>query len=407
MPTENLNIPEVYVGCLKVLYDNQGSSPSDQSVFDGLRKVELDLQNIDSPTLAREPKRNLFRNSGQYWKATGLLEKTNGGIELTELGVSYATDKITRSEFSSYTIKSLEFPNEDIDSDAVATAWNANQTRIKPLELILKIITSLYLIDNDKGYLTAEELVKVVIPLSGNNCSLEDITIAINDYRNTPSLFLNTWSADERSNDKRIARELLLFLYHYDFLGIRNTTDPSKRTINLTQEFYIFPEQIDAITVLLELDISNLPDISSTTPTPVEVAIEIDDKTQVIDAARERKLVEVLARPNQTKFRKNVLESGGTTCILSGVTIKEALQACHIIPVKNKGSDDQSNGFILRADLHTLYDKGHIRIHVDGTIFLSDYLRKDDYYKNSIPSEIEIPTYVSIEAIRMRNEYSM
>ena len=89
------------------------------------------------------------------------------------------------------------------------------------------------------------------------------------------------------------------------------------------------------------------------------------------------------------------------------MTTKEALQACHIIPVKNKGSDDHSNGLVLRADLHTLYDKGHIRIHIDGSILLSEYIQKNEYYRNSIPANINIPDHVSLEAIRMRNEYSM
>tara|TARA_B110000908_G_scaffold172552_1_gene240713 strand:+ start:3834 stop:5117 length:1284 start_codon:yes stop_codon:yes gene_type:complete len=406
-PTESLNIPAVYVGCLKVLYENQGLSPNEQSVFDGLQKVENDLSSLNLPTLAREPERNLFRNSGQYWKVTGLLDSTNNGIQLSELGVAYATGKINQSEFASFTIKTMTLPNPQLESSQCVDDWTEKDLFIKPLELVLALVASLFREDEELGYLTAEELVNVIIPLSGNKCSLIEMVASIKDFRRNPALFSGAWSANERANDSRIAREFLLFLNNYDFLGVRDTRDSTKVVRNLTQEFFLFEDQLESICALLELDVSALPSQQTVDENSIDTAIEIDQETQVVDSARERKQVEILSRPSQAKFRREVLKAGGGVCILSGVAIKEALQACHIIPVKNSGSDDKSNGFIIRSDLHTLYDKGHIRISDCGAVSLSEYLKKDLDYSCSIPKEVEIPSYVSKDAIRMRNDYSM
>jgi hypothetical protein len=77
-PTEGLNLPPVYLGVLRVLYNHEGRSASSPSVRRDLRSVERDLRGIISSrvSLARKKTdRNLFRNSQQYWKALGLLQR--------------------------------------------------------------------------------------------------------------------------------------------------------------------------------------------------------------------------------------------------------------------------------------------------------------------------------------------
>ncbi len=402
-PTENLNLPEVYFGCLQVLFRNQGKSPSDPDIHRDLEKVERDLANLDTPTLARKPERNLFRNSGQYWKVTGLLDTTRGGIKLTPLGNAYASGKITKSEFSALAIKTIAYPDRNIDSEEILHAWQEKSLEIKPLELILRVVCHLFGTSNSNGYITTEELTSVLIPMAGHGESAQTIAEGIIAYRNDKSLFSGSWTANDKDNDERIARELLLFLYNYDYLGLRNSQSEST-AVNLNQEFYIYDEQFESIMNLLEISVDTLPEIKEKA---VETAIDIDKKAQVLDAARERKQVEILSRPGQSRFRKDVLEASGGKCLLTGVTIKESLQACHIVPVKDKGTDHRSNGLILRADLHTLYDKGHIRILESGEVTVSDYIKDDPYYSKALPQKVEVPEYINSEAIRLRNEYMM
>jgi hypothetical protein len=70
-PTEGLLKPAVFLGVLRALDKCEGLRPSNQSVYDALLLVEQETQS--SVSLARDLDRNLLRNSGQYWKGTGLL----------------------------------------------------------------------------------------------------------------------------------------------------------------------------------------------------------------------------------------------------------------------------------------------------------------------------------------------
>jgi hypothetical protein len=70
-PTEGLLKPAVFLGVLRALDKCEGLRPSNQSVYDALLLVEQETQS--SVSLARDLDLNLLRNSGQYWKGTGLL----------------------------------------------------------------------------------------------------------------------------------------------------------------------------------------------------------------------------------------------------------------------------------------------------------------------------------------------
>jgi hypothetical protein len=67
-------------------------------------------------------------------------------------------------------------------------------------------------------------------------------------------------------------------------------------------------------------------------------------------------------RRGQEEFRKKLLIAYGKRCAISGWRAKDALEAAHIIPHADGGSMDVTNGLLLRADLHTLFDLGLLRI---------------------------------------------
>ena len=111
-----------------------------------------------------------------------------------------------------------------------------------------------------------------------------------------------------------------------------------------------------------------------------------------------------LARPDQAKFRKKVLAAYGNTCLLTGFGLAEALQAGHIVPVENNGPDELGNGICLRADIHSLYDKGHIKIAPDGTVLLSDAAKVIPAYA-ALPKKIVWPKFVFSDAVAWRYRY--
>lgn len=399
-PSESLNIPEVYFGCLRVLSLNEGEHVNSKHVFELLQQVEKDIKDYNdlNVSLARSENRNLFRNSGQYWKNTGTLLSTEHGIELTDFGRSYSSGLITKDEFSAIVIKSMELPNPFIEDDEVISEWYHEGVKIKPLELILCIIYHLYNFKCEHGYLTTKELIEIVIPMAGNKATAYEIFKVILDCRHGTTLGHDSWIANEKSNDKRIAREFLLFLENYGYLNSRQSQN--ERATNLNQEFYLTDYQYSLAKSLIDS-----PEISYKSMSPEQAVPKLAEATEVI--ARKRVLTEITLRPKQAEFRRKLMEAYSGKCLLSNASISEVLQACHIIPVKNSGNDSVGNGFILRSDLHLLYDSGHIKLHEDGTVTLSDYLKKDDFYSKTLPSKIKLPTFINIENIRIRNEYNM
>lgn len=76
--------------------------------------------------------------------------------------------------------------------------------------------------------------------------------------------------------------------------------------------------------------------------------------------ARGRLTTSRLARPGQQRLRYLLFSEYGS-CQITGVKAPTALEACHIVPVKNGGADNTSNALLLRRDLHALFDAGLIQ----------------------------------------------
>jgi len=88
---------------------------------------------------------------------------------------------------------------------------------------------------------------------------------------------------------------------------------------------------------------------------------------------RQRKLAQILARPQQAKFRREVLALWGARCLISECETLPALEAAHIRRVSDGGVDHAWNGVPLRADIHRLFDADLIKISsVDWTVSVSN-----------------------------------
>jgi putative restriction endonuclease len=87
------------------------------------------------------------------------------------------------------------------------------------------------------------------------------------------------------------------------------------------------------------------------------------DPSGTIDA-RERAVAQIVRRRGQPAFRTAVLSAYGGQCAISGCDAAEALEAGHISPYRGPDTNHVTNGILLRADLHTLFDLGLIAIAV-------------------------------------------
>ena len=89
---------------------------------------------------------------------------------------------------------------------------------------------------------------------------------------------------------------------------------------------------------------------------------------------RKKVLQEVVRRQGQPKFRKALLAAYGKKCAVTGCDVESVLEAAHIAPYLGKESNAVQNGLLLRADIHTLFDLGELKITEQGQVQLHETL---------------------------------
>ena len=138
---------------------------------------------------------------------------------------------------------------------------------------------------------------------------------------------------------------------------------------------------------------------------------EFDPET--LSEAREYQAKQIVARRGQAQFRQQLLEAYGEQCAFSSYSPKEALEAAHIIPFCGADSDHVTNGLLLRADIHTLFDQGLISIDTSNPdnwiVILSATLMASSYsYLNGkmvrLPQNTKLRP--NLKAIRWHREQS-
>ena len=387
--TEGINDPVVLLGVLsrmrRLEKRNAGISYSSDEFAEELRSLAADIEGrgIGVDLARRTGERNLIRNSGQYWRALGLIpDSSRGEIALTDFGRQVADAEISQAEFAAITVSTFTLPNPAVQSAAECEQWRKAGLVLHPLALILEILRGL----RDRGFapcMTKDELTRIVIPLSGlRGAQADDYVGFIEAYRER-NLDISQWpNCIPAANDHRIAREYLLFLCHYGYLLRREDRE---------DEYFEYNGLIDEeISQILEHrdDASFQDEIRRLKA--LHVGKEVD---------RKRVLRSQRSRPNQQRFRHDVL-GDEPRCVISNVTMPEVLIAAHIIPFKYHGADDRTNGFCMRSDIHILYDTNNLRILPDGRIELSQVARLS--YGAAIPPSIALPDWIDRENLRWR-----
>jgi hypothetical protein len=391
-PTENLLLPPVFLGVLRVMAVHEGRAPSDLDVIRDLARVG---EETGSPVnLARTENRNLIRNSGQYWKATGLLSPERGVIHLTPLGRLVAQGRVTRSEFAAIMVQQTILPNPWIDPPVLIQTWHDAGLEIKPLQLIIQVMEELGRSYGgiEAAYITPWELIKICIPLAGNRATSAAIARHIARHR-SDRLNVDAWpDCAPGANDKRLAKEFLRFLANfgicqripgrpsdYDRYQLKELDDPA--VLGVPRET-IFNANANTDVIVETVRQSQLPSL-----------IE-----------RQRIMVSVLARPGQSRFRDDLIRVCNGRCILTGDSIPYVLEAAHIKPVEYSGPDVVGNGVLLRVDIHRLFDSGNIRLRPTGELVLTDAVQASENYRR-LPARINIPRFMDRQYIEWRDQY--
>lgn len=94
-----------------------------------------------------------------------------------------------------------------------------------------------------------------------------------------------------------------------------------------------------------------------------EHAFDVRDDTD----GRNKVMANIVRRRGQPKFRRELIQAYGGTCAVTGCTVLEILEAAHIKAYMGDHTNHVKNGLLLRADIHTLFDLGLLRVH-PGTL---------------------------------------
>ena len=70
----------------------------------------------------------------------------------------------------------------------------------------------------------------------------------------------------------------------------------------------------------------------------------------------------IVARQGAGAFRAAALAAFSGRCAISGYDVAEGLEAAHIVPYLGPHTNDVTNALLLRADLHTLFDRGILTV---------------------------------------------
>jgi hypothetical protein len=145
---------------------------------------------------------------------------------------------------------------------------------------------------------------------------------------------------------------------------------PPRRRIAFIRMLQQHLRELDA---RLPLDADLAPDASHGDDLLVPDALSDAD-------ARARVRRDIVARQGQSRFRDALMRAYGGRCAVTGCDSPYALEAAHIRPYRGEHTNVVSNGLLLRADIHTLFDLGLLAVNpATLTIALSDWLPGTHY----------------------------
>lgn len=89
----------------------------------------------------------------------------------------------------------------------------------------------------------------------------------------------------------------------------------------------------------------------------------------------------VVQRQGQPRFREQLMQLYDRQCAVSSCDVTDVLEAAHILPYRGPHTNDPSNGIILRADLHILFDEGLLAIDDSSlSVLLAPSISSNKFY---------------------------
>jgi hypothetical protein len=233
-PSESINSEDILFGVLKILIKHNGKKHATQEFKNDLLKLQNDINSsIDLAKIDRDLNKNIIENSGQYWKALGLLNSTSDGtISVTEIGLGIVDGSVSKEDYIKYLYDNFNLPNQNIESETVIQTYRNANIRVYPIKLIFQVLYSITksIQSPSEWYLSPDELKNIVVPLSVySELEYEFYAEQVLLYRNDKSLFTKWPNVTPGENDFRMLKEYLIFLSNFGFIDLVELKDKSKR----------------------------------------------------------------------------------------------------------------------------------------------------------------------------------
>ncbi len=233
-PSEGINSEDILFGVLKILVKHNGKRHATQEFKNDLLQLQSDTHSsIDLAKIDREINKNIIENSGQYWKALGLLNSTTDGtISVTEIGLGIVDGSLSKGDYIKYLYENFILPNNNIESETIIQTYTKANIRVYPIKLIFQVLHSITksIKSPSEWYLSPDELKDVVVPLSVySELESEFYAEQVLKYRRDKSLFTGWPNVTPGENDFRMLKEYLIFLSNFGYIDLVELRDKSKR----------------------------------------------------------------------------------------------------------------------------------------------------------------------------------
>ncbi|KXP14492.1 HNH endonuclease [Tsukamurella pseudospumae] len=109
------------------------------------------------------------------------------------------------------------------------------------------------------------------------------------------------------------------------------------------------------------------------------------------DDRRRTALRSVAIRQGQGLFRADLMRAYGRRCAFTGTVSEGVLEAAHIFPYRGSQSNHVTNGILLRADVHTLFDGFQLAVDASYRIHVGPGVH-DDHYRALDGTRMRLPS---------------
>lgn len=134
---------------------------------------------------------------------------------------------------------------------------------------------------------------------------------------------------------------------------------------------------------------ADIEDLISDAEKHIDVVDDFDPAS--IRDGRRRTVRAIVRRVGQPAFRQALLDAYDGRCAITGSDAAETLEAAHILPYRGPDTNHPTNGLLLRADLHILFDLGRVAIDTTTmTVLVSDQL-KGTVYASLVGTQLRLP----------------